>query len=228
MAQFGFFQHLNQPLGPRTMWLLNFPEDPVADLPFDPILKGTYAFNAGFTRFHDYGDDPANEPGLYGPDRVGYKGAYCFWQHTDPGSHKYVHALRIHVQNHGLSAVSLINDNGMHESPFNIAGESQGLLPYAYETDLAWATLPIDKRHPGGVIEVFHHRGGGTRQLLQRFVVPVRDAGGMVSWYYQDRGRFIAVDDQMGVAAKLVVSAIHPAYGFRVQGVPTKNADTLN
>lgn len=229
-GRFMVFEHHHKPLA-KDLWHMRFSRDAVADLPFPPEYEDLYGFNAGFTRFMDRGDDPDSELGLFGADRVAYSGAYCFWQHLDPGHHKYVHALRFHFQNHGLSKAALINDQGMRENPFNEAqSESQGLLQYAYETNLPWATMPVDKRYPGAVIELFHFRRGSTgtaeRQLLQRFAIPGMDGG--THWYYQGWGRLIAVHDEAGISAKLIISAIHPAYGFRVQDVPTRGADTRN
>lgn len=241
-TEFDIFQAY-QVAGPNEgrLWAINFSRLPVPDLPFPAGHKSLYGFNAGFTRFMDRGNDPLSEPGLFGADRIAYAVAYFFWQHVDPGHHKYVHALRFHFQVHGLSGQSQLNDSGMVEDPTNL-GESgirrvgagaQGLAQYSYEEDLDWASLPVDKRHPGATIEVFHFRRGSSgtveRQLLQRFVIPSRDpANPRLHWYYQDRGRVIAFHDTLGPAAKLVISAIHPAYGFRVQGIPTRGADTRN
>ena len=210
------------------LWQLRFSREAVPDLPFAPEFKTLYGFNAGLTRFMDDGDDPESEAGLFGADREGYKGALWYWQHVDPGLHKYVHALRFEVRNHFIAEHALINDQGMKEDPLNSnTGETQGKLPYPYDRRPPSA---VDKRHPGAVIEVMHFRRGSTgtpeRQLLQRFTIPAVD--GQTRWWYQGRGRLIAVHNTLGPCAKLIISGIHPAYSFRDQRTPTKGADTRN
>ena len=187
------------------LWRFVMSRDPLQDLPITAPED-----NRGFTRWMD-------------GDRIAYHSAYAYLEHEAPGHHPFLRAYRFAWQEYGPGR-RLINDNGMVEDPFGLGVETQGLPPYPYEADV---TIPTSLRYPCPcVIEFAHIRGDvrgnrhSSRQLLQRVTIPGAEPGNPnVKWYYQLRGDFVALNSGQPIAA-LTVSAMHPAYAFRIQGVP--------
>lgn len=212
----------------KVAFLFRLSRTPVQDFIVSAQDVDRYQFNRGYTRWWDglgnvYTPTEATGPVATGmADRISYHTAYARIQHRDPGRHDYLDAFRVMWQEHGQPVpVIQIIDQGMLENPFNAAGgETQGLAPYPYErVDVDEAR--IDLSRPGGVVQLFHLRYQ-QNQLLQEWTVPAIDPqNSRTRWYYQGGGTFFAVHDQLGVFAQIIVAAMHPAYGFRVKGVPT-------
>lgn len=198
------------------LWLVSLSRTPLPDLPVSAADKANKGFNAGFSRYNDKLNNP---PGAKGADRIKYHTIYFFWQHQDPGFHDYLDALRFFYQNYGAGGGALI-DSGMTENPFGTVGESQGFAPYPYEPG---QNVPVDHSHPCPcTIEVYHQRNVKFAQLLQRIVVPSPDpVNSGTTVYYQLGGLFVIENATQGVVARIIVTAMHPAYTFRIAGVNT-------
>ena len=198
----------------KMLWSFRASRDPVQDLPVSQSDIDRWGFNRGYTRWAD-------------GDRISYHTVYAFVQHQDPGHHDFVNAIRFQWQDFG--ATNRLLDQGMAElgEGSDLGGSfpgfpKQGLAPYPYERV---TPLPVNKSRPGAVVEIFHLRNQ-TNQLLQRFVVPAIDPATAVGapqtrWFYQLNGLVVAVNDELGVIAKIIIAGMHPAYTYRIQGVAT-------
>ena len=162
-------------------------------------------------------DWPA-DPAAHGCDRIGYDTAYCFWEHQDPGVHNFVVAIRFFVQRYGNAFTVQINDRYMREDPFRAGRETGGVPPYPYEVVPA---VSVDHIRPGGIVEFIHQREKG-RQVLATLDVPaISPTNSRVRWYYQLGGLFVAELDGVPLA-RVIISATHPAYTYRIRGVDTR------
>lgn len=162
-------------------------------------------------------------------DRIRYDTAYWFLGHEDPGHHAELDGFRIAFQGYGYSFQ--LNDEGMPELGEDGGGTAQGLPPYPYEADAA--PIAVDKTRPAGdagagTLEFFHQRGfepelkhkGKGRQLLARWTIPaVSKENAKVKWYYQLGGLWVAVHDTHGVFCRVIVTAMHPRYGYGVKNI---------
>jgi hypothetical protein len=221
-----FQRHPHPPEGipAGNLWEFEMSTVPVPDLPVTARNARIFGHQVGQGRW-------PNRRGLN--DRFAYFGAVAFWEHEDPGHHDFVAVLRFTWLADGATGL-LINDKYMIEDPFNTGHESQGMAPYPYLD----RTLPVDRTHPGAIVEVFHKRPrlaagteGGNPQLLQRFTIPaVEPDNPNTLWYYQDSGKIVAVNSAFvtpenpdGAIAKLIISTMHgaggptPAYTYRIQ-----------
>lgn len=180
-------------------------------------------------------DDCVFGSGHYvGGDRIGYHTAYCFYAHQDPGHHAHLSTIRFMVQGYGpLERKVQINDRGMPELGEAGGGAVQGKPPYPYEKGV---TVAVDERRPGGVIDIYHNRVTEYDQLIARYEIPaVSRENPKVRWYYQLGGLFVAVHDEHGPVARVIVASMHPAYAYRIQGVdiggiaiaPQKDLDAI-
>ncbi len=198
----------------KMLWSVRLSRDPVQDLPITQEQIDRWGFNRGFTRWAD-------------GDRISYHTVYAFLQHQDPGHHDFVNALRFQWQDYG--GTNRLLDQGMAElgEGSDLGGTfpgfpKQGLSPYPYERV---TPAPLDRRFPGAVVEFFHLRNQ-TNQLFQRFVIPVIDPATAVGapktrWFYLLNSLVVAVNDELGIIAKVIITAVHPAYTLRYQNIAT-------
>lgn len=209
--------------GGTVLWSINFSRTPLADPPIAPANL-PFGFVPGRSRWNDKKDNPL---GAHGADRVAYRLAYWFLQHTDRVSdadtihHDYLDIVRFHVQSYG-GQNNQINDQYMIENPFGGPGESQGEAQYPYEPGRK--PMVLDKSSPGATFLARHRRKVGTSpprsQLLRQIVIPATDPhNSHTKWWYQDAGRVVATNDNFirpdnpdGCIALLIVTAHHPAY----------------
>jgi hypothetical protein len=230
-----FAIYLKHPARPtEDLWRIVLRRDIVRDLPVSDKFRDLYGHNRGNSRFWDQYVDGAPVP--WSADRIAYHTVWSYWQHEDPGHHPFTNAIRFHWQVLGAGRGGRIIDSGMVENPFGRTDvdETQGLAPYPYETG-PYPIERVDRSLAGPhIVELIHmrNRASGSYQLLHRFVLPhVSQSSGQAAptrWYYQGSGTWIGVSDEFGQpVTRLILTANHPAYTFRVQGVPTEFASTV-
>lgn len=207
------------------------------DLNEVPAYRGTpgaFVFRLNFSTAVTRDLEPRPADGVFGTgkwrggDRTNYDTAWLFFDHEDPGQHPFVTGFRIVVQSYHPPGFSTrINDSGIAEC------SDSGCLasaPYPYESG---AVLPVDRSRPGATFEFRHARPNKGQQLLVRYVVPpVSPTNAKVRWYYQLGGTVVAEhdDDVNGDGrkpdqlARIIMSAMHPAYFFVVQGVTVQGS----